>query len=265
MNDELLVQILAELRKQNQPALGFGFAPRPRRIYANRQYADCLWYFWNGSTNEHEPINFHALTGYITQVEVEEKEFRGKPDIKLNIHVKADRLYLIQAGIETLFSKGVIYALKEVTDFSQVLSIAVEPGKTEQVLFGRVYVGNQVIYAPYDEEDTRIPWRSLAESIQSQIEAGGQSVKVSAPDEMPPAEFSGQGKLIQEQAGGIVDQLNAEIRGLDQSGVAAMGRRLEESREALGVAYDVVLKHFKVKVKTLGPVINRADVLASVG
>ena len=151
---QLLQAILTELSTSSQ-MLGFGHPPKPRYIYANRQYSDCLWYFWNGAKSEHEPIEFHALTGIFERLEIEQKDFRGKPDYKINLHIRADRNYVIQAGYETLFAKGMLYTLSKlpVTAFIKPITIAVEPGDTGQVLFCRVYnpVTGQSVFAPYSE------------------------------------------------------------------------------------------------------------------
>ena len=72
-----LQAILEELQASKQQ-LGFGHPPKPRYIYTNRQYPDCLWYFWDGENNKHEPILFNALTGIIDKLETEEKEYKGK-------------------------------------------------------------------------------------------------------------------------------------------------------------------------------------------
>ena len=69
---QLLQAILNELSSYKQ-TLGFGHPPKPRYIYANRQYSDCLWYFWNGAKSEHEPIEFHASTGIFERLEIEQK------------------------------------------------------------------------------------------------------------------------------------------------------------------------------------------------
>ena len=78
----LLQEILAQLRTSNQ-VLGFGHSPKTRYIYANRKYPDCLWYFWNGAKDEHEPIEYNALTGMIERLEIEQKEYKGKPENKV--------------------------------------------------------------------------------------------------------------------------------------------------------------------------------------
>lgn len=166
-----LQAILDELRTSKQQ-LGFGHPPKPRYIYANRQYPDCLWYFWDGANKKHEPIQFQALTGIIEKLEVEEKEFRGKPDHKVNLHIRAERSYVIQSGLETLFAKGLVYTLAKlpVAAFTQPITIAVEPGDTEQVLFSRVYnsATGQVIYAPYTEP---VNWQDVIARAISKIDA----------------------------------------------------------------------------------------------
>lgn len=166
-NTETLLQaILDELRSQRQH-LGFGWPPGPRRIYANRQYPDCLWYFWNGGENRHEPIEQTALTGYVEKLEIEEKEFRGKPDYKLSVLVRADRPYLIQSGLDTLFSRGLLSSLRRVETFDRPLTICVEPGDTEQVLFCRVYQGETWIDGRYEEEEN---WREIAATVATRLQ-----------------------------------------------------------------------------------------------
>jgi len=164
-----LQAILQELQASKQQ-LGFGHSPKPRYIYANRQYPDSLWYFWDGAKKEHEPIQFQALTGIVEKLEVEEKEYKGKPDYKVNLHIKADRNYVIQSGLETLFAKGLVYTLSKlpVTSFNKPITIAVEPGDTEQVLFCRVYnpVTKQAVYAPYTEP---VNWQQVIARATSKI------------------------------------------------------------------------------------------------
>lgn len=170
-SNQLLQAILDELRAANSP-LGFGHPPRPRYIYANRQYSDCLWYFWNGTKGEHEPIDHHALTGVIENLELEEKEFRGKADYKVNLHIRADRLYIIQAGQDTLFAKGLVYTLSKlpISAFRQPITIAVEPGDTEQVLFCRVYNPGtgQAVFAPYGDY---VNWDTITQRAIAKINA----------------------------------------------------------------------------------------------
>jgi hypothetical protein len=182
--DTQLLQEIRDLLKAGnaKTALGFGHPPKPRYIYANRQYPDCLWYFWRGDKNEHEPIAHHALTGKIEKLEIETKEFRGKPDPKVNLTIRADRTYIIQAGFDTLFARGLLYSLasNKMQNFDTVWAIAVEPGETEQVLFCRIYdpVTGESVYAPYPDD---VDWPAVAAKAQAKL---GQPA--SAP-EAPPA------------------------------------------------------------------------------
>lgn len=172
---ELLMAILDELRATRRAPthipLGFGHPPKPRYIYANRQYSDCLWYFWNGSKNTHEPITHQALTGIIEKLEIETKEFRGKPDPKVNLSMRADRPYIIQAGFDTLFAKGLLYTLAKLPAeaFRQPITIAVEPGETEQVLFCRIYNPHtgKSVYAPYPDE---VDWATVTQRAIGKIQ-----------------------------------------------------------------------------------------------
>ena len=162
----LLQAILEELKGQGRSEaatpLGFGNPPRARYIYANRQYPDCLWYFWNGGKSIYEPIEHHALTGFIEKLEIEEKEFRGKADPKVNLHIRADRPYVIQSGIDTLFARGLLYTLAKlpVEAFKKPITIAVEAGDTEQVLFCKIYnpITGTAVYAPYPDD---VDWTSV--------------------------------------------------------------------------------------------------------
>ena len=132
-------------------ALGFGPSPRPRYIYLNRQYPDCLWYFWDHAGNKPEPILYAALTGILIKIEITDKEFRGKPDTKLDFHIKADRAYKIQVGLDTLTAKSLLSALTLVPDLAQPMTIAPEPGDTDSVVFGKVAIDGEILYAPYSE------------------------------------------------------------------------------------------------------------------
>lgn len=177
-SSQLLQAILDELRTSNQ-LLGFGHSPKPRYIYANRKYPDALWYFWNSAKDEHEPIEFNALTGIIERLEIdEEKEYKGKPEHKVKLHIRADRNYVIQAGIETLFAKGLLYTLSKLPTiaFTQAMTIAVEPGDTEQVLFCRIYnpKTQQAVYAPYDENTN---WQAVTQRAVAKIDASHGRVK----------------------------------------------------------------------------------------
>ena len=183
-----LQAILEELRALNQQ-LGFGHPPKVRYIYANRQHPGCLWYFWDGAKKEHEPILFHALSGMIEKLDTEEKEYKGKRDLKINLHIRADRNYVIQSGAETMFAKGLLYTLSKlpVAAFTQPVTITVEAGEDEQVVFCRIYnpATKQAVFAPYTEP---VNWQEVIARAIVKIDAAhgriGQTASLAQTPQM---------------------------------------------------------------------------------
>ena len=176
MNEEpLLNAILDELKAaraaQTPVPLGFGSPPKARFIYANRQYPNCLWYFWNNAKNEHEPIEHTALTGWIEKLEIETKEFRGKTESKVNLTLRADKLYVIQSGSDTLFGRGLLHTLAKLPQeaFRHPIMIAVEAGETDQVLFCRLYnpATGKSFFAPYPDD---ADWNTITQKAITKIQ-----------------------------------------------------------------------------------------------
>jgi hypothetical protein len=89
----------------------------------------------------------------------------------VNLSIRADRAYIIQAGFDTLFSKGLLYTLAKlpIEAFRQPITIAVEPGETEQVLFCRIYnpATGHSVYAPYPDE---VDWQSVSQRAIEKIQ-----------------------------------------------------------------------------------------------
>jgi hypothetical protein len=243
--DKLLLQILEELQRTNRPSapLGFGHPPKPRYIYANRQYPDCLWYFWNGGDNKHEPIALTSLTGTIEKLEIETKEFRGKPDPKVNLHIRADRNYIIQAGADTLFAKGLLFTLSKLPPqaFEQAITIAVEPGETEQVLFCRIYnpATGQSIYAPYPDDTD---WAKVTAKAISKVNR-------ETKPETPIPELDGQQRLMPDDYRGAADVVNQSIADATSKGeLEQIGRNIETMRDSLGPMASALLDKVNVRI-----------------
>ncbi|MEH2426956.1 MAG: hypothetical protein V7K26_05560 [Nostoc sp.] len=70
-----------------------------------------------------------GLTGYISELKLTTKEFRERDNIKLDIVVRTDEIYIIKTGIETNFVKTFILAASLVQDFSKSMIIAAITGK----------------------------------------------------------------------------------------------------------------------------------------
>ena len=118
--------------------LGFGKSPIRRSVYVNRQYPNCIWYFWDGQNNTHIPIVETDLFCFIDSISVRENEFKGKAVEKIEVNVSADHPYRLVAGIETAFARSFVSALLAPFDFAQPVAIVVQAGDEEGVVFGRV-------------------------------------------------------------------------------------------------------------------------------
>jgi hypothetical protein len=267
--EHLLQSILDELRRSHS-SLGFCHPPKTRYIYANRQYQDCLWYFWDGNKNQHIPIEHNALSCSISSLEIEQKEFRGKPDPKVNLHVKADRRYAIQAGFDTQFARGLLYGLYSMPDLSGVVIIAAEAGDTEQVLFCRIYdqQGQSVFAQPPDLVD----WDDVARSIQSRLNAPpAQSTAPPTPaptEDLPEVDaLTGQTRLIPDERSGIADSLGKMIKQMGAVETNIVLDQLNKWRADLGEnAYAILHQRWKSRAKELNPEpIDRTNVIALIG
>jgi len=178
--EELLTAILDELRQQRSP-LGFGYSPKPKYIYAAIQ-DDCLWYHWNHAERKHEPILFDALTCKVLAVKIgDKKEYKGRKSPKLLVYVMGDRPYVIESGLETVFSKALIAVLANSSTavLRSPITIAVRAGESEKVLFCSVYSSTgEKLFFPVDEG-----W-NLSEQVDcaiANVEAANGGVGVAVP------------------------------------------------------------------------------------
>jgi hypothetical protein len=216
--EELLRQILNELQQQRSP-LGFGASPTPKYIYANIQPDGTLWYHWNHAENKPEPIRDDCLTCKVLAVKIKSKEFKGKEKPKLLVSVMGDRPYIIETGIETVFAKSLLTVLAQTpaTTLKRPISITVQAGDSEKVLFCRVYDadGAKLMVNPYGENED---WGAVIAAAISNVEAaaGKQSIpdtekvtpRPAAPDLVltpPPVEG-------EKPHGGVVDKIKDLFR-----------------------------------------------------
>lgn len=157
--NELLAKILSSL---NRPHLGLSNQlPGPLKIYANRSNGG-LWYSVRDGVVQ--PIEAIALTGYLRNLSFEEVERRGKPTHKLLTEIQGDRLYVIESGYDSHFSKGLLAAVATLTaaQLQQPITLQPQAGQDESVLFCRVYgTDGAPIKATYNDETD---WRSISKS-----------------------------------------------------------------------------------------------------
>lgn len=163
----LLQQILNKL---DAPKLGLHDAAGGVKIYCNRSN-NCLWY--RLQDGQPVPIQQTALTGYLVNLEFTKVERRGKETIKLLATLQGDRPYLLEAGHDSHFSKGLLCAVASMPPamLQRPITLSPQPGEDDAVLFCRVFSDGELIRAPYDDSTD---WRSCAQAAIAAVRAARQ-------------------------------------------------------------------------------------------
>jgi hypothetical protein len=178
--NQLLKHILLTLSGSKEDAseipLGFGRSPRPLYVYCNRSHGS-LWYTLDDERKP-QPIEADALTGTVTKLEKIEATRRNQTVQKLHIHVKADQRYVLEAGLDSNFAKGALYTLSLIptAKLKQPITIAVEPGDSEEVLFCRIYnpFTGEAAFAPWDSDTN---WEQVLQRATQKIDIAQERIK----------------------------------------------------------------------------------------
>ncbi|MHC5671215.1 hypothetical protein [Nostoc sp.] len=154
--------------------LGLCNPPEPVYLYVNQGEVDgesYVWYKFNISQDKKIPVSQRALTGYLAELRLTTKEFKGKDNLKLDIVVSTDELYVIRTGVETNFAKSFLLAASLIQDFSKPLIIVANAGD-ENTVFCNLYdaVTKTKIYREWSRD---LDWATIISDIQ--ILLGGNS------------------------------------------------------------------------------------------
>ncbi len=150
--------------------LGFGAIPRLQYIFVSRENDYC-WYKLS-EENKQIPIYEKALTGIITAIEVNKKvETSFGETEKTDLHIIADKPYVVRSGSDSYFSKSLLLSLDNLSseELKHPLTITVEPGE-KKVVFCKVY--NPATYRSIDvswDEYREINWQALGRNISSKM------------------------------------------------------------------------------------------------
>lgn len=165
---QILEMILSTLER---PKFGFHSDAGTVFVYCNR-HNGCLWYtLTNG---EPTSINNTALTGYLRQLRFEKVQRRGKECHKLLTTIQGDRLYLLESGYDSHFSKGLLATVATLTPQNLLQPITIQPqeGDDDSVLFCRLWIGNELVKAPYSDETD---WREVAKRAIANVKAATET------------------------------------------------------------------------------------------
>ncbi|MBW4427826.1 MAG: hypothetical protein KME50_26140 [Nostoc desertorum CM1-VF14] len=159
--------------------LGLCNPPEPIYLYVNQGEVDgesYVWYKFNISQDKKTPVTQRALTGYLSELRLTTKEFKGKDNLKLDIVVSADELYVVRTGIETNFAKSFLLATSLIQDFSKPLIIVATAGD-ENTVFCNLYdaATKTKIYREWSRD---LDWATIIRDIQSVL--GGNFSTISS-------------------------------------------------------------------------------------
>ncbi|MHC5748790.1 MAG: hypothetical protein ACYTXT_44575, partial [Nostoc sp.] len=114
------------------------------------------------------------LTGYLSELRLITKEFKGKDNLKLDIVISADELYVVRTGIETNFAKSFLLAASLIQDFSKPLIIVATAGE-ENTVFCNLYdaATKTKIYREWSRD---LDWATIIRDIQSLLDSASSSV-----------------------------------------------------------------------------------------
>jgi hypothetical protein len=161
--------------------LGLCNPPEPIYLYVKNAELggeSYLWYHYDIDREKTIPVTQRALTGYLSELRLTTKEFKGKDNLKLDIVVSADELYVIRTGIETNFAKSFLLAASLIQDFSKPLIIVANAGD-ENTVFCNLYdaASKTKIYREWSRD---LDWATIIRDIQFLL-AGNSSTTPSTP------------------------------------------------------------------------------------
>ncbi|BAY91279.1 MULTISPECIES: hypothetical protein [unclassified Tolypothrix] len=165
--------------------LGLGNPPQPIYMYVKKLEVDGRIYAWYNCEIEQDkkiPVSQRALTGYVLELRLTDKDFKGKDNLKLDIVVQADEIYIVRSGIETNFAKSFLLAASVVKDFTQPLIIVATPGD-ENSVFCNLY--DAITKTRIRREwNPNADWATIIRDVQSQLTPTSDSVDYVQP--VPP-------------------------------------------------------------------------------
>ncbi|WP_392530057.1 hypothetical protein [Nostoc sp. C117] len=171
--------------------LGLCNPPEPIYLYVKNAELggeSYLWYHYDIERDKTIPVSQRALTGYLSELRFTTKEFKGKDNLKLDIVVSADEVYVIRSGVETNFTKSFLLAASGVQDFSKPLIIAANAGE-QNTVFCNLY--DAVNKSRIEREwNKNADWASIIRNIQSRLGGTSSTIPSIAETLVAPAKLS---------------------------------------------------------------------------
>lgn len=158
--------------------MGLGSSPDPVYLYVSESIGEDgevhPWHTYDHDAKKSIPVKERALTGILSEIRMKMgPEFKGKRPVKLQIRVDTGgQPYVIQSGVETTFTRGILLALDMTEDLKEPLMFVVANGG-EKVVFGRLHKPNgERVKVMWDKERKIFP---LVQKLQQRLSGRAQS------------------------------------------------------------------------------------------
>lgn len=180
------VQFCLNIRTKNMETR-FGLCSLPEPIYLYVSNGDSegknyCWYYHNPDTKVNTPEYLSGVCGYLTELRLTYKDFKGKESTKLDIVISADENYVIRTGVETNFSKTFLLAIALVEDLSKPLIIGCSAGE-QNTVFCKVYYATSKSRVKADW-NAHADWASIINLVKSRLNSCG-GVNIHSEIEIP--------------------------------------------------------------------------------
>ncbi|MDZ7993541.1 MAG: hypothetical protein RM022_002470 [Nostoc sp. EfeVER01] len=202
--------------------LGFGAVPKPQYVFVSKEPDHC-WYML-AEDEKRIPIYERALTGVITEIEVNKKvETKFGPVEKNDLYILADKPYIIRSGSESYFSQSLLLSLDVLTSeqLCNPLTITVSPGESN-VVFCKIY--DPITYRSVDflwDGHKEVNWQTLGQKV---------SLKINK------TQYSNQ-EIIQISANTTTSEIHAVLISQSDTYLAQLNWTPEQGREYLQQRY----------------------------
>ncbi|MEH2100929.1 MAG: hypothetical protein V7K76_14485 [Nostoc sp.] len=237
------------------PKLNLGLCNLPEPIYlyvrnGGSEGKNYCWYYHDPETKINTPEYATGICGYLSELRLTSKEFKGKETMKLDIVVSANETYIIRTGVETNFAKSFLLAIALVEDLSRPLIIGCNAGE-QNTVFCQVYdaITKSRIKAPWN---VQADCASIIHDVQTKL--GGvqediQDVQLQTKRRLSPPNIFGESNPAKQLPSNSTREntlpveenydrtlLNAEIESL-----------LKRKNISVELAQDALFELFKVR------------------
>lgn len=129
------------------------------KVYVKDIGGGAYWYFYDTEQKAQIPIPEPNLVGTIVDLQSYTKTSEEYNDSeKLNIHVEADKKYIVESGLNSVFSRGILAALENANadSLKDPVRIKVGPGSKPNVVVSELFTkdGELILCNAYKHKDS---------------------------------------------------------------------------------------------------------------